>query len=70
MMTNETPKDTEQQEFDAIAGGRGPWANAWHPSWGENRDRPETRAVSEENAQDFSSDPKDSRLTDSPSSQS
>jgi hypothetical protein len=68
MKTNETPHARHQKDFDATAGDHGPWANAWHPSWGENGDQPEATISAEEDAQEFSSDDEESRVTDSPSS--
>jgi hypothetical protein len=66
MKTNETPKAMDEQDFDATGGERGPWANAWHPSWGENE--PDAKMGTSEDAQEFSSDDEESRVTDSPSS--
>lgn len=66
MKTNETPKAMYEQDFDATGEERGPWANAWHPSWGENE--PDAKKGTSEDAQEFSSDDEESRVTDSPSS--
>lgn len=68
MRTNDTPKKTRRQDFDTITGGRGPWANAWHPSWGENGDQSEAMMESGDDAQEFSSDDKDPGHTNPPSS--
>jgi len=66
MRTNDTPKKTRRQDFDTITGGRGPWANAWHPSWGENE--PDLKIGTDEDTQEFSSDDKDPGHTNPPSS--
>ncbi len=66
MKTNETPHARHQKDFDATAGDHGPWANAWHPSWGENE--PDAKMGTSEDAQEGSSDDEESRVTDSPSS--
>jgi hypothetical protein len=66
MKTNETPQAMDKQDLDATAGDRGPWANAWHPSWGENER--DAKMETSEDAQEFSSDDEDSMVTNSPSS--
>jgi hypothetical protein len=66
MKTNKTPQAMHKQDFDATGGDRGPWANAWHPSWGENE--PDAKKGTSEDAQELSPDDEDSRDTNSPSS--
>ena len=68
MKANETPQAKHKLDFDATAGDHGPWANAWHPSWGENGDQPEATMSAEEDAQEFSSDDEDLMHKNSPSS--
>jgi hypothetical protein len=66
MKTNDTPQDKDQQDFESFDGDSGPWANAWHPSWGEPE--PDAKMETSEDAQDASSDDEDSKQTKSPSS--
>ena len=64
MTTDKTPQDEDQPDFGTIDVGRGPWANAWHPSWGGDEDQSKTKMKSREDAQDTTSGKKDAEHTD------
>lgn len=67
MNTKNTPKDKDHPDFETIDVGRGPWANAWHPSWGDDEDQSGAKMRSGEDAPDTTTNKKESKHTDSPS---